>query len=84
MDAKLFVVGVEDGTIRLWDSGNWSIVKEARVHKKGVSGIAVGGEGKVMVTAGGSKIVVWAARGLKKMHEYKYEKDVVIENLKMS
>lgn len=75
---RLFLVGVDDGTIRLWNSQNWTIVNQARFHKKSVSSIVVCKEGKLMISAGGNKIIVWSAQNLKKAHEYKFEKDILI------
>lgn len=37
-----------------------------------------------MISAGGNKVILWSAQNLKKAHEYKFNNEIVIENLKMS
>lgn len=78
MGKDKFAIGTEDGKMRLWSQHTWSIVTEARFHKKPVTGIAVFGDGKLMITAAGNKIIVWNAQTLKKAHEYKFEKELAI------
>ena len=69
-------MGVDDGTIRLWDSNNWGITKQARNHKKAVSHIIVDeASNKVMISGGGNKLILWAAKSLKMSYEYKFGSD---------
>ena len=72
INQNLFAVGVDDGTIRLWSTQNWNIVSHARFHKKCVNSISVCKEGKLMISAGGNKVILWSAQNLKKAHEYKF------------
>jgi len=65
------VIGIADGTVRLWNTNNWTISKEARFHKKSISSIVLANNSKILITSAGNKIILWNALNLKKAHEYK-------------
>jgi WD40 repeat protein len=80
------VVGGEDGSIGIWEGGpaGWRAVSQARFHKKCIRDVAVGGDGRVILSAGGDKIVVWGSSNLKKAHEYRLGKPGEIERIKVT
>lgn len=37
-----------------------------------------------MISAGGNKVILWHATNLRKAHEYKLDKDIIIEKLRIT
>ena len=70
---NIIAIGVEDGTIRFWDRRTWNIVQESRIHKKAISDLKIAGSGKVMLSVGGKKLVIWSIAEMRKRHEYKLQ-----------
>lgn len=58
------------------------MVTSARFHKKSINSLVVAKSGQLLFSAGGSKLILWSARTLKKAHEYKIEKDAIIEHIR--
>lgn len=66
MNEKYFIVGLEDGTLALWDRFHWNKVSSERFHKKSINSLVVLKQNKLLISAGGSKLILWYAQRLQK------------------
>ena len=58
-DGKRIITGANDGSISVWDVETAKPIQTLDGHSKGVTSISVSPSGKLMLSSGGTEIILW-------------------------